>query len=147
MSMPSTVETLLTLGAATHVRASTLSRSDGWFAGWHERRFGRAIRAFIRALESLPQSEAERTTVAQRSDLGTLINAIVSDIERFIERHNAGSLKRVERNRYLVNDIYHLRASFEALARGVTADPQYEDVRWEMKIDPSRTGPDETQPR
>jgi hypothetical protein len=138
---------LLRLAATTHLRASALSRSNGWFTRWHERRFTRTIARFIDGLESLPQSAAQRITAQERAGLGERIDAVIADVERFVARHHAGSLKRIERNRYLVKDIYHLRAAFETLARGATADPQFEDMRWELKVDPTHTGPGRGQPR
>jgi hypothetical protein len=133
-----TVTMVLDLAAATHAKAAALSRSHGWFARWHERQFARAIQAFIAGLEALPQQEAKRITGAECARIGELIDAVIEDVERFMARHGGAGLRRVERDRGLVRDIYELRRVFESLFRGVTADPHYSDMRWEMKVDPSR---------
>ncbi|MCR4376057.1 MAG: hypothetical protein NUW22_14535, partial [Acidobacteria bacterium] len=64
-----------------------------------------------------------------------MVDAIVDDVEQFIASHRSTTLKRVERDRHLVRRIYELRASFENISRGVTAEPAMTDLRWEVKLD------------
>lgn len=137
MSM-TTVTMVLDLAAATHAKAAALSCSHSWFTRWHERRFAHAIQAFIGGLEAVPQHEAKRITDTQRTQIGEFIDKVIEDVERFMSRHRGASLRRVERDRGLVRDIYELRRVFESLVRGVTADPHLSDMRWEMKVDPGR---------
>jgi hypothetical protein len=123
------------LAAETHVRAARLARPSSIFKRWHERKFVDAIDDFTRALRSLPQREVEGANAALLADIGVQVDAIVEVVESFINKHGGGSLKRVERDRHLVTRIYELRASFEKLARGVTAQPGVTDLRWKVKMD------------
>ncbi len=135
MSDSLTIGHLIRLATATHVRASRLSQPSAWFVWWHERKFVNAIDHFAGVLQSLPQTEAEKASPDHIRDIGTQVDAIVNDVEVFIARHGNSSLKRVEHDRHLVNRIYELRASYEKLARRVTAQPGMTDLRWKVKLD------------
>jgi hypothetical protein len=135
MSDSLTIGRLVQLAADTHVRASRLSQPSTWFVWWHERKFVNAIDDFAGALRSLPQASVELASADQIRDMGTQVDAIISDVEAFIGRHGNSSLKRVEHDRHLVRRIYELRASYEKLARRVTAQPGMTDLRWKVKLD------------
>jgi hypothetical protein len=135
MSDSLTLGDVVRLAATTHVRASRLSRPATWFVWWHERNFLGAIDAFAHAMRSLPQKEVEQASTDQIRDMGTMVDAIVNDIEVFIGRHGNSSLKRVEHDRYLVRRIYELRASYENFSRRVSADPDMTDLRWKVQLD------------
>lgn len=128
------------MAAHTHVRAARLSRSSSVFGWWHERKFVDAIHRFIGAMRSLSQREIERAKPSDIHDIGTQIDGIIEAVEAFVARHGGGRLRRVERNRHLVRHIYELRASFEKLSRGVTAQPGMTDVRWTVRMDTAHRG-------
>lgn len=130
-----TAADIVRLASETHLRASRMCRPSSMLGWWHERKFVDAIDHFSGALRSLPQREVEATTDDQIRHIGTAIDNIVNDVETFIGRHGAASLKRVEQDRHLVKRIYELRASFEKLARGVTAQPGMTDLRWKVRMD------------
>lgn len=130
-----TTANVVRLAATTHDRASRMSRTSSLLGWWHERKFVENIDRFSGYLRSLPQSEVEAATPDQMRDIGTQIDAIVSDVEAFIARHGNSSLKRVEQDRHLVKRIYELRASYEKLSRRVTAQPGMTDLRWKVKMD------------
>lgn len=134
MSTPLTAGDVARLATATHQRATRLVQ-PAMFGWWHEHKFIGAIDSFTQALRSLSQAAVEAADEDEIRHIGTSIDAIVSDVETFIGRHGNGSLKRVEQDRHLVKRIYELRASFEKLARGVTAQPGMTDVRWKMRMD------------
>jgi hypothetical protein len=94
-----------------------------------------AIDRFADALRSVPQAAVEQASADQIRDVGIQVDAIISDVEVFIARHGNSSLKRVEHDRHLVRRIYELRASYEKLARRVTAQPGMTDLRWKVKLD------------
>ncbi len=135
MSDSLTIGRLVRLAADTHVRAARLSRPSTWFVWWHERKFVEAIDGFADALRSLPQAAVEQASADQIRDMGIQVDAIISDVEVFIARHGNSSLKRVEHDRHLVSRIYELRASYEKLARRVTAQSGMTDLRWKVKLD------------
>jgi hypothetical protein len=135
MSDSLTIGRLVQLAADTHVRASRLSQPSTWFVWWHERKFVDAIDHFAGALRSVSQPEVETATADQIREMGAQVDAIVNDVEVFIARHGNSSLKRVEHDRHLVRRIYELRASYEKLARRVTAQPGMTDLRWKVKLD------------
>ncbi len=130
-----TVVDVARMALATQVRASRLSRHSSVLGWWHERKFVAAVDEFTRALRSLSQSEVEKASHEQLQEIGDKVDALVDQVEHFISSHGNGSLKRVERNRYLVTRIYELRASFEKVARRVTAQPGMTDLRWKVKLD------------
>ncbi|MDA1306131.1 MAG: hypothetical protein O2917_02560 [Acidobacteria bacterium] len=135
MAMHLTVVDVARMALATQVRASRLSRHSSVLGWWHERKFVAAVDEFTRALRSLSQSEVEQASHEQLQEIGDKVDALVDQVEHFISSHGNGSLKRVERNRYLVTRIYELRASFEKVARRVTAQPGMTDLRWKVKLD------------
>jgi hypothetical protein len=130
-----TATDVVRLASATHLRASRMCRPSSLLGWWHERKFVDAIDHFSGALRSLPQREVEAATDDQIRHIGTAVDAIVNDVETFIGRHGTSSLKRVEQDRHLVKRIYELRASFEKLSRGVTAQPGMTDLRWKVRMD------------
>lgn len=130
-----TTDAVVRLASATHYRASRMSRPSSLLGWWHERKFVDAIDQFVGALRSLPQHEVEAAPAGQIRDIGDQVDAIVNDVESFIGAHRGTNLKRVERDRHLVKRIYELRASFEKIARGVTAQPGITDLRWKVKLD------------
>lgn len=135
MGIHLTVVDVARMALDTQVRASRLSRHSSVLGWWHERKFVAAVDEFTRALRSLPQSEVENASPEQLREIGEKVDGMVDQVEHFISSHGNGSLKRVERNRYLVTRIYELRASFEKVARGVTAQPGMTDLRWKVKLD------------
>lgn len=140
MSQALTTAGLVRLASATEGRASRLAAATGVFGWWHERQFVRAIDQFAVALRQLPQEEVEAASADQLHDIRKMVDAIVGHIETFIARHGNGSLKRVEQDRHLVRRIYELRATFEKLARRVTAQPGMTDLRWKIKLDTAHRG-------
>lgn len=130
-----TAEVLVRLATGTHHRASRMRRSGGLLGWWRERGFVTSIDQFADAVRSLPQSEIETAPAETIRSIGTLVDAIVEDVEQFISSHRTVSLKRVERDRHLVRRIYELRASFEKISRRVTAQPAMTDLRWQVKLD------------
>lgn len=126
---------LVRLATSTHLRASLMRRSSGLMGWWRERNFATSIDEFAYAVRSVPQSEIETASEETIRQVGDMVDAIVDDVERFIASHRSTSLKRVERDRHLVRRIYELRASFEKISRGVTAQPEMTDLRWKVKLD------------
>lgn len=135
MSQSLTTAGVVSLASVTERRASRLTTPSTVFGWWHERQFVQAIDQFAGALRHLPQDEVETASVDQLRTIRDLVDAIVNHIEAFIARHGNGSLKRVELDRHLVKRIYELRATFEKLARRVTAQPGMTDLRWKIKLD------------
>lgn len=135
MSQSLTTGRVVNLAVVTHKRASRLTTPSSLFGWWHERRFVDAIDHFSGALRELPQEAVESATAEQLADIRKMVDAIVNNIEEFIARHGNSSLKRVEMDRHLVKRIYELRATFEKLARRVTAQPGMTDLRWKIKLD------------
>jgi hypothetical protein len=135
MSAHLTADDVARLAISTHYRASRLSRPSSVLGWWHERKFVDAVDHFTHVLRSLPQREVETAASGQIHAIGEQVDAIITDVETFIGRHGHASLKRVERDRHLVRRIYELRASYEKLARGVTAQHGMSDLRWKVKLD------------
>jgi hypothetical protein len=135
MSDHMTVGDVMRLATSTHHRASAMRRSSGLTAWWRERNFATSIDEFAHAIRSVPQSEIETASDDTIRQVGGMVDGIVDDVEQFIASHRSVSLKRVERDRHLVRRIYELRASFEKISRGVTAQPAMTDLRWKVKLD------------
>lgn len=135
MAMHLTVVDVARMALATQVRASRLSHTSSVLGWWHERKFVQAVDEFTRALRSLSQSEVDKASREQLHEIGDKVDAMVDQVEHFISGHGNGSLKRVERNRYLVTRIYELRASFETVASGGSAEPGMMDLRSRVKQD------------
>jgi hypothetical protein len=140
MSDPITAEALVRIANDTHQRASLMRRSGGLLGWWRERNFVSSIDRFADAVRAMPQSEVETAPAAAIQSIGAMVDAIIEDVERFIDDHRASNLKRVERDRHLVRRIYELRASYEKLARGVTATSGMTDLRWKVKMDAAHRG-------
>lgn len=130
-----TVGDLMRLATSTHLHASLLRRSNGLMRWWRERNFATSIDEFAHAIQSVPQPEIETTSDDTVRQVGDMVDAIVDDVEQFIASHRSVNLKRVERDRHLVRRIYELRAAFEKISRGVTAQPAMTDLRWNVKLD------------
>lgn len=135
MSDQMTAAALVRLATATHHRASRMRRSSGLMGWWNERGFVTSIDKFAGAVRSVPQAEVESAPDDAIRRIGAMVDAIVDDVEQFIASHRSNSLKRVERDRHLVRRIYELRASYEKIARGMTAQPAMTDLRWKVKLD------------
>ena len=134
MSDPMTAGGLMRLATSTHLRASLMRRSNGLMGWWRERTFAASIDEFADAVRSVPQSEIGTASEDTIRQIGDMVDAIVDDVEQFIASHRSVNLRRVERDRHLVRRIYELRASFEKISRGVTAQPAMTDLRWEVKL-------------
>ena len=130
-----TTADVASMASAAHVRAARLSHASSVLGWWHERKFVAEVDDFTRALRSLSQRAIEHATDEEIRAIGLKVDAIIADVEVFIHRHGTSSLKRVERDRHLVTRIYELRASYEKVARGVTAQPGMTDLRWKVKLD------------
>jgi len=112
--------------AATKVRNSLVPH-------WRQRAFRRHLGRFIVSLQAIPQAEAAQLTSADIRDLNTLISSVVAEAEAFMsERHDA-TTKEVEQDRFVVTEIYQLRAIAETLGRHVTANPDLMDLGWTMR--------------
>lgn len=135
MNQSLTTARVVRLASVTQGRAARLAARSGLFGWWRERQFVNAIDHFSGALRQLPQEEVAAASAEQLNDIRTMVDAIVNNIEEFIARHGNSSLRRVELDRHLVRRIYELRATFEKLARRVTAEPGMTDLRWKIKLD------------
>ena len=115
-----------TLLAASKVRNSL-------FPSWRQRTFRRHLGRFIVALERIPQMEAEVLDGARIGSLNELIDALVDQAEAFMaDRHDATTAE-IEQDRFVITEIYQLRAIAETLTRRVTADPGVMDVSWTVR--------------
>lgn len=112
--------------AATKVRNSL-------FPGWRQRRFRRHLGRFIVALEHMPQREAATLSAVDLSTLGDLINNVIAGAETFMAEHHDSTTSEIGQDRFVVTEIYQLRAIAESLTRHVTADPALMDVGWTVR--------------
>jgi hypothetical protein len=135
MSQSLTTAGVVRLASVTQARAQRLAAPSSLFGWWRERQFVEAIDQFAGALRHLPQEEVQSASTEQLRAIRDMVDAIVNHIEEFIARHGNSSLKRVEQDRHLVKRIYELRATFEKLARRITAQPGMTDLRWKIKLD------------
>lgn len=103
------------------------------FPGWRQRGFRRHLGRFIVALEHVPQDEAARLTSADIGELTSVIDAVVAEAEAFMAERHDSTTAEVEQDRFVVTEIYQLRAIAETLARRVTADPTLMDVGWTVR--------------
>ena len=115
-----------TQNAATRVRHSL-------FPGWRQRTFRRQLGRFIVALEQVPQHEASRLTPDDLRTLNGIVNSVIAEAEAFMDERHDSTLAEVEQDRFVVTEIYQLRAIVETLTRHVTADPSIMDVAWTMR--------------
>ena len=90
---------------------------------------------FIVALQEIPQAEAAALTAADLSSLNAIVDGIVADAEAFIAEHHDVTTAEVEQDRFVVTEIYQLRAIAETLGRHVTADPHFTDLAWQMRTE------------
>jgi hypothetical protein len=123
------------IDSGRQARAAAAKVRNALFPGWRQRRFRRQLGRFIVALQSVPQSEAGRLTAADISTLTGIVNGVVLEAEGFMaERHDATTAE-VEQDRFVVTEIYQLRAILETLARGITADPNFMDVGFVIRTE------------
>lgn len=121
--------------AGRQARLAAAKVQNALFPGWRQRRFRRQLGRFIVALQSIQQTEASRLTAADISTLSGIVNGVVLEAEGFMaERHDATTAE-VEQDRFVVTEIYQLRAIVETLTRRVTADPSLMDVGWAMRTE------------
>jgi len=114
--------------AAAKVRNSLLR-------GWRQRTFRRHLGRFIIALEQVPQSEAARLTTDDIRLLNGVVTSVVTEAEAFMAARKNLTLAAVEQDRFVVTEIYQLRAIVETLTRRVTADPAVMDVAWTVRTE------------
>lgn len=112
--------------AATRVRNSL-------FPAWRQRSFRRHLGRFIVALQQVSQAEAERLTSDGLRTLNDIVSSVIAEAEAFMAERHESTMKEVEQDRFVVTEIYQLRAIVETLGRRVTANPEFMDVRWEMR--------------
>lgn len=133
--MPHAVTTALLTHVATttHLHAAQMRQGRGIIGWWRERRFAKSIDHFAETMRGLPQAEVETAPEASLRHIGDMVDAIVRDVEEFIAGHRSTNLKRVERDRFLVRQIYDLRASYEKISHRITPREDMTDLRWEMQ--------------
>jgi len=119
------------VGRQAHVAAARVRNS--LFPAWRQRKFRRHLGRFIVALQHVPQTEAAVLSVADIRALTDIVNQLVVEAEAFMAERPESTTKEVEQDRFVVTEIYQLRAIVESLARHVTADPTFTDLRWEMQ--------------
>ncbi len=119
------------VGHQAHRAAAKVSKS--LFPGWRQRGFRRHLGRFIVALEQVPQNEAAALSAGDITALITLVNGVVGEAEAFMAERHDSTTAEVEQDRFVVTEIYQLRAIVESLARHVTADPTQVDLGWTMR--------------
>ena len=140
MSDDITAARLLQLASKTHLHASSMRRG-GLFGSWREGKFSDAIDRFADSMRALPQAEAETTPADTIRRIGEMGDAIVEDVEQFIEGHRSTNLKRVERDRFLVRRIYDLRESFEKISQRTAPRSDLADLRRRVRSDAALNEP------
>lgn len=101
------------------------------FPAWRQRAFRRQLGRFIAALQSVPQDEAAHLTPDDIREVMSVVDGVVADAEAFMSQRHDATTKEVEQDRFVVTEIYELRSIVETLARHFTADPEFEDARWQ----------------
>lgn len=87
------------------------------------------------ALQQIPQPEAAALTAADIAALNKIVDGVVAEAEQFMsERHDATTAE-VEQDRFVVTEIYQLRAIVETLGRRVTADPAFMDLGFRIRTE------------
>ncbi len=119
------------VGRQAHVASTKVSHS--LFPSWRQRNFRRHLGRFIVALQQVPQSEAATLSAADIRSLTDMVNQVIAEAETFMAERPESTTKEVEQDRFVVTEIYQLRAIVESLARRVTADPNFTDLRSEMR--------------
>ena len=115
---------------------------DSFFPRWRQRAFRRHLGRFIVALQNVPQREAETLTRANLSALSSVVDGIVTEADAFMAEHHDVTTAVVEQDRFVVTELYQLRAIVETLTRHVTADPAFTDVAWSVRTESAnRTKP------
>lgn len=124
------------IGVGHQARAAAGKVRNSLFPAWRQRSFRRHLGRFIVALQQVPQSEAAQLTTENITTLSELVGHVVVAAEAFMADRHLSTTKEVEQDRFVVTEIYQLRAIVETLARRVTADPAFTDVRWAMRTEP-----------
>lgn len=119
------------VGRQARVAAAKVRNS--LFPGWRQRGFRRALGRFIVALEQVPQREAAALSTDDLRELNTVINGVIAEAEVFMAERHDSTTAEIEQDRFVVTEIYQLRAIAESLARHVTADPGLMDVGWTIR--------------
>ena len=123
------------IDAGRQTRTAAAKVRNALFPKWRQRRFRRQLGRFIVALQSIQQTEASRLSAADISTLTGIVNGVVLETEGFLSDHHDSTTAEVEQDRFVVTEIYQLRAILETLARRVTADPSFIDVGWAMRTE------------
>ena len=103
------------------------------FPVWRQRAFRRHLGRFIVALEQIPQDEAAALSTDNIVELQRVVNGLVDAAEAFMAEHHDVTTKEIEQDRFVVTEIYQLRAIVETLARRFTPDPDFEDVEFKVR--------------
>lgn len=103
------------------------------FPGWRQRGFRRKLRQFIQALEQVPQREAGALSGSDIAALNDVVDGVVSEAEAFMADRHDSTTAEIEQDRFVVTEIYQMRAIVETLTRRVTADPDVMDVSWTVR--------------
>lgn len=114
-------------------RAAAARVRNSLFPAWRQRSFRRHLGRFIVALQQVPQSEAEVLTAEGLGTLNEIVNSVIVEAEAFMAERHESTMKEVEQDRFVVTEIYQLRAIVETLGRRNTANRDFMDVRWEMR--------------
>ncbi len=116
-----------------HAQAAAAKVRNSLFPHWRQRSFRRHLGRFIVALQEIPQAEAMALPTADIHALSDIVDGVVAEAEAFMsERHDA-TTKEIEQDRFVVTEIYQLRAIVETLARRFTPDPDFEDVEFKVR--------------
>jgi hypothetical protein len=127
------LEHAMEVGRQSHIAATKVRHS--MFPKWRQRAFRRHLGRFIVALQQIPQSEAAQLTAADFRALHDIVDSLVAEAEQFIAERHESTTAQVEQDRFVVTEIYQLRAIVETLERHVTADPAVMDVGWTVRTE------------
>lgn len=122
------------LEAGRAARLAAAAVRGAWFPRRRQRAFEHHLQTFIEAVEAVPQDEAAALSGPDIATLIDIADAVIREAEDFMAD---GRARDVERDRAVVTRIYRLRQDLESLARHVTADPAYLDLRWQVKTHPT----------
>lgn len=103
--------------------------------GWRQRAFRRHLGRFIASLQQIPQSEAAQLTTDDIRHLNALVSSVIAEAEVFMSDRHDATTKEVEQDRFVVTEIYELRAIAETLSRRATASPDLIDLGWTMRTE------------
>lgn len=134
MSAPN-VTRAIEIGRQAQVAAGKVRNS--LLPNWRQRAFRRQLGRFIVALQEIPQTEAGVLTAKELSELNAIVERVVTEADAFIAARFDATTAEVEQDRFVVTEIYQLRAILETLARHVTADPDVMDVSWTVRTQDS----------